>query len=135
MVTSCGKDYWSVSQFLSNFIFSPADERRNIRFTSKWLKGIFWWKDIYIERWCNLSPLALTTPASVKITLCCVLLQVMIHFCLLDFAQDSGTSLDYGRGRSSLCSFLSNNLGFGNLWWLIGLLQFTPLLPFLVFYR
>ena len=37
--------------------------------------------------------------------------------------------------RSGLCTFLANNLGFGDLWWLLGLLQLSALLPLLVFYK
>jgi len=36
---------------------------------------------------------------------------------------------------SSFCSFLSSNLGLGNLWWLAGLIQLSALLPLLVLYR
>ena len=37
--------------------------------------------------------------------------------------------------RSSLCRFLDENLGFRELWWLLGLIQITPLFPLLVLYR
>ena len=55
-----------------------------------------------------------------------------------DFPPDSpgGGGEDSAPGpRSSLCLFLDTNLGFGELWWLLGLLQLTPLLPLLVLYR
>ena len=37
--------------------------------------------------------------------------------------------------RSSFCTFLASNLGFGDLWWLLGLIQLSALLPLLVFYK
>ena len=37
--------------------------------------------------------------------------------------------------RPNICTFLENNLGFGDLWWLLGLVQLSPLLPLLVLYR
>ena len=46
----------------------------------------------------------------------------------LDFGSTEDT-------RSYTCLFLDNNLGFGDLWWLLGLVQLSPLFPLLVLYR
>ena len=50
----------------------------------------------------------------------------------LTICLDFGSSEDT---RSYTCLFLANNLGFGDLWWLLGLVQLSPLLPLLVLYR
>ena len=54
-------------------------------------------------------------------------------YILLDFGPNSSVAGE--DTRSGICLFLENNLGLGDFWWLLGLLQLSPLLPLLVLYR
>lgn len=55
----------------------------------------------------------------------------------LDFAfSDFSSEVSNRRNEASkFCQLVENNLGFGNLWWLLGLIQLTLFLPLLVFHR